>query len=96
MPWKRLTLTKTQVEATKVLKRIGECNRCGLCCGDNNPPEQGGGWCQWLEGRPPGPTTCTNPGYPDNLPCGNWLGWPNDPNIQLPEGCAYRWVEDGN
>lgn len=76
--------------------RTGECNRCGRCCGDDEF-----GWCEWLEGRPPGPTICKHPNYPgkvripSELPCGHYEGWPDDPNVMLPEGCSYRWVENG-
>ncbi len=29
---------------TKILKRIGECNMCGQCCGAIGSPNQGGPW----------------------------------------------------
>jgi len=68
-------------------KRIGECNRCGRCCGDDEF-----GWCEWLEGRPPAITSCLYGGYPK--PCGDDGNWPYSPDVQMPKGCGYSWVEE--
>ena len=79
------------------MERVGSCNRCGRCCGDDRPPDEGGGWCKWLIGRPPGPTTCSHPKYPDLYgvegTCNQSKDFPDDPNIALPEGCGYKWIE---
>lgn len=76
------------------MHRIGECNRCGLCCGDDEF-----GWCEWLEGRPPNKTRCTHPNWPGALPCGGCPengGYPYEPaQIIYPE-CGFRFVEDGD
>lgn len=71
----------------KVYERTGSCNRCGRCCGDDID-----GWCQYLEGRPPGPTVCLYQGYP--RPCGDDGNWPYSPDVQIPEGCTYSWIEE--
>ena len=65
--------------------RVGECSRCGECCGDDE-----NGWCQYLVGRPPGPTDCTYQGYPK--PCGDDGNWPYDREVQLPPHCTYKWI----
>jgi len=73
-----------------MLKRVGKCKRCGRCCGDEEF-----GWCRYLKGRPPGPTKCLFKGYPK--PCGDNGKWPYSSDIQIPEGCGFKWIEtNGN